>query len=205
MTPTAGTARPATVRPATRADLPRATRTLARAFADYPFTRHVVAADDHVRRIAEFQELFLDRIGLDHGRVWVADEGDAVAVWTTPETAADAVFAELAPRLAELAGDRAQAYAAAEEALAPYRPQEPAWFLGTVGVDPARQGRGLGRAVLAPGIEAAERAGVLAYLETADAGNVAFYQRLGFEVSAELELPDGGPLTWAMTRRGQRG
>ncbi|WP_346347349.1 GNAT family N-acetyltransferase [Streptomyces sp. YIM 121038] len=37
------------------------------------------------------------------------------------------------------------------------------WFLGTVGVDPARQGAGLGRAVLRPGLETAERDGVPAF------------------------------------------
>ncbi|MGW4737235.1 hypothetical protein [Nocardia xishanensis] len=52
-------------------------------------------------------------------------EGAAVAVWTTPATAGGPVFAELAPRFAGLAGDRAAAYAAAEDALAPRRPAEP--------------------------------------------------------------------------------
>lgn len=72
------------VRPATEADVPAAVRTLARAFADYPFTRHVVAADDHTERVRRFQELFLTRVGLAHGRVWVADDGLGVAAWTTP-------------------------------------------------------------------------------------------------------------------------
>ncbi len=132
----------AAVRLATRGDVPRATATLTRAFADYAFTRHTVSADDHLRRVAEFQELFIDRIGLAHGRVWVGDEGAAVAVWTTPETvAAGAVITELAPRFAELAGDRATAFEQAEEALSPHCPQGPAWFLGSVGVDPARCSR----------------------------------------------------------------
>jgi hypothetical protein len=30
---------------------------------------------------------------------------------------------------------------------------------------------------------------------------VGFYQGLGFEVTADYALPDGGPHTWAMTRR----
>ncbi|GGV02399.1 GNAT family N-acetyltransferase [Streptomyces spectabilis] len=192
----------ATVRPAAPEDVPRAVRTLGRAFADYAWTRHTVAADDHVRRVEGLQELFLTRIGLAHGRVWVAGGGAAVAVWTTPATAdAGAVFAELAPRFTELAGDRAQAYEEAEAALRPHRPAEPVWFLGTVGVDPDRQGAGLGRAVLRPGIEAAERDGVPAFLETSAETNLRFYERLGFEVTADLTLPGGGPRTWCMVRR----
>ncbi|MFH8408903.1 GNAT family N-acetyltransferase [Streptomyces sp. NPDC018019] len=190
------------VRPATRADLPRALRTLQRAFADYPFTRHTIAADDHLGRLHRFNELFVTRIGLDHGRVWVADDGDAVAVWTTPETDdAGAVFAEIGPLFAEVAGDRAETAAQAEAAMAPHRPTEPVWFLGSVGVDPDRQGRGLGRAVIRPGLAAADAAGVPAFLETADERNVRFYEHLGFEVTADLVLPGGGPRAWAMTRK----
>ncbi|MCP2287995.1 GNAT family N-acetyltransferase [Nocardia amikacinitolerans] len=191
---------PPTVRPATPSDIPRATRTLGRAFADYAWTRHTIDARDHERRVRDMQELFLTRIGLPHGRVWVADEGAAVAVWTTPATDVAPVFVELAPLFAELAGDRARAYAEAEVALAPHRPAEPAWFLGTVGVDPDEQGRGLGAAVIRPGLAAAERAGVSAFLETSEERNVGFYERLGFRVTAAVDLPDGGPTTWAMLR-----
>lgn len=189
-----------TVRAATPADVPAAARTLGRAFADYPWTRHVTDARDHEQRVLATQELFLTHIGLPHGRVWVTDDCAAVAVWTTPETDAGPVFAALAPRLAELAGDRAAAQEAAEAALAPHRPAEPVWFLGTVGVDPARQGSGLGRAVLAPGIAAAEAAGVPAFLETTGEHNRRFYERLGFRVVATVAIPDGGPTTLAMVR-----
>ncbi|MFI0258633.1 GNAT family N-acetyltransferase [Streptomyces sp. NPDC017056] len=190
------------VRPATREDLPRALRTLQRAFADYPFTRHTIAADDHLGRLYRFNELFVSRVGLDCGKVWVADDGDAVAVWTTPETVgAVDVFAEIGPRFAEISGDRAEAAAQAEAAMRPHRPTGPVWFLGSVGVDPGRQGGGLGGAVIRPGLEAAERAGVPAFLETSDERNVRFYEHLGFTVTADYPLPGGGPRTWAMTRR----
>ncbi|MFI9627931.1 GNAT family N-acetyltransferase [Streptomyces sp. NPDC052042] len=193
------------VRPATREDLPRAIRTLGRAFAHYPFTRHTIAADDHGARLERFNELFVSRIGLDHGRVWVTDDCAAVAVWTTPQTAnAGEVFAEIGPRFAEIAGDRAQASAEAEAAMQPHRPTEPVWFLGSVGVDPEQQGRGLGAAVIRPGLLAAEEAGVPAFLETSDERNVRFYEHLGFEVTADYPLPGGGPHTWAMTRRSGR-
>ncbi|MDA8372277.1 MAG: GNAT family N-acetyltransferase [Nocardiopsaceae bacterium] len=191
-----------TVRLATRGDVPRAVETLGRAFADYAFTRHTVAADRHVERVKRFQELFISRIGLDFGRVWISEGGDAVAVWTTPETAkAGDVFAELGPQFVEIAGDRAKAHEEAEAAMRPHRPQEPVWFLGSVGVDPDRQGRGLGSAVIRPGIEAAEKDGVPAFLETSDERNVGLYRHLGFTVTAEYDLPGGGPRTWAMLRR----
>lgn len=189
------------VRPATEADVTRAVATLGRAFESYPWTRHTMSADRHIERLEKFNRLFIERIGLIWGRVWVADDGDAVAVWTTPETAkAGDVFAELGPRFAELAGDRLPQQRSAEAAMAPHRPTEPVWFLATVGVHPDRQGRGLGRAVLTPGIAAAAAEGVPAFLETSDENNVHLYQRLGFQISAEFELPDGGPRTWAMTR-----
>ncbi len=188
------------VRPATEEDVPVAVRTLTRAFVDYAYMRHVVAADDYERRVGRMEELFLSRIGMAYGRVWVADEGRAVAAWTTPDKDPGPGFAEIGPLVGELAGDRAAAYEEVEGLLAPYRPSEPVWFLATVGVDPQVQGRGLGSAVLRPGIEAAEAAGYPAFLETSSERNVRFYERLGFAVTAEVPLPDGGPRTWCMRR-----
>jgi ribosomal protein S18 acetylase RimI-like enzyme len=188
------------VRPITDADVPTSVDTLARAFADYPFTRHVVAADGHEERVRRFEEFYLTRIGMVYGRVWVADEGRAVAVWTTPEQDPSPAFAELGQVLGELTGDRQAAYEAAEEAVAPYRPQEPVWFLYTLGVAPEAQGRGLGGAVLVPGIEEARRTGYPAFLETSREANVRFYERLGFRVTAAVSLPDDGPRAWCMRR-----
>ncbi|GLF93088.1 GNAT family N-acetyltransferase [Streptomyces yaizuensis] len=189
-----------TVRPATPEDIPAAVRTLTRAFADYPHTRHVVAADDHEERVRGLQELFLTAVGMPYGRVWIDGDGLAVAVWTTPDQDPGPGFAEVGSRVAELAGDRAPFYEATERAAEPHRPKEPVWFLATVGVDPSAQGRGLGSAVIRPGLAAADRAGYPAYLETATEANVRLYERLGFTVTAQVSGTDGGPTTWCMRR-----
>ncbi|MBF6195906.1 transposase [Nocardia sp. CDC186] len=44
--------------------------------------RHVVASE----RVSAMQRLLVGHVGLKHGLVWVADDGDAVAVWTDPDT-----------------------------------------------------------------------------------------------------------------------
>lgn len=189
------------IREASAEDVAGAADTLTEAFRDYPFTRHTISADDHLVRLREFQRIFLAEIGLPHGRVWVSESLDAVAVWSTPDSGgAEEVMAELLPTLVNLAGDRADAYASAEGAMEQHRPAEPVWFLGTVGVRPGAQGRGLGRAVVGAGLREADAAGVPAFLETSAPGNVRLYESLGFRATAEYDLPDGGPHTWSMRR-----
>ncbi|MEU6123746.1 GNAT family N-acetyltransferase [Streptomyces sp. NPDC047123] len=195
---------PYRIRPVIREDVPTAVDTLGRAFADYPFTRHVVAADGHAARVRRFQELFLTRVGMVYGRVWVAGAGRAVAVWTTPDRDPQPGFAAIRPLVDLLAGDRAPWFAAAELALRPHRPAYPVRCLATVGVDPDEQGKGLGAAVIGPGLAAADRAGHPCFLETSTEQNVTFYERLGFTVTADLALPDRGPRTWCMIREPAR-
>jgi GNAT superfamily N-acetyltransferase len=183
--------------------VPAAARVLAAAFEGYPWTAWTVAADRHRERLRAMFELTLARVGVPHGEVWAAgaDRPVAVAVWLRPDRPVpEEVWADLATATAELAGDRHPALLAAEEACLPVRPTEPAFLLATVGVHPDRQGTGLGARVLAPGLAAADRAGHPAVLETSSAGNVRFYQRLGFAVTGQVEVPGGGPRVWVLRR-----
>ncbi|GAB3477423.1 GNAT family N-acetyltransferase [Nocardiopsis coralliicola] len=190
---------PDTVRPATAADLPAIADTLGAAFTDYAWCRWSLPDEGYAERLRAVQRYFAAEVGLPYGKVWTADSGAAVAVWSTPDrTPPPDVFT--ADEITALYGDRGSAVAEAEAVLDRYRPQYPCWFLATVGVRPEEQGRGLGRAVLAPGIQGAQAAGVPAFLETASLDNVALYQRLGFRVTAEVELPGGAPRTWCMER-----
>jgi GNAT superfamily N-acetyltransferase len=77
---------------------------------------------------------------------------------------------------------------------------EPHWYLWTLGVDPPRQGQGVGGALMQPVLSRADEAGLPCYLEADKAKNVPFYQRHGFEVVVEDDLPDGGYHYWTMKR-----
>jgi len=77
------------------------------------------------------------------------------------------------------------------------------WYLATLGVDPPRQGQGIGSALLRPMLARADAEGLFCYLETEKEENVPFYRRHGFEVAAEHDLPNGGPHFWTMKRKPQ--
>ena len=70
------------------------------------------------------------------------------------------------------------------------------WFLG---VDPARHGTGVGRALLAELHAESDSLGVPAYLETATPGNVGFYERDGYATTGSIAMPSG-PEMWTMER-----
>ncbi|MBQ1075814.1 GNAT family N-acetyltransferase [Micromonospora sp. C31] len=178
---------------------------LADAFDGYPWTTWTVAADRHRERLAAMFAGTVAAVGLPYGDVWAAVDPAgrpaAVAVWLRPDRPVpDDVWAGVAARNAELAGDRYPALRAADEACASLRSAEPAFLLATVGVRGADQGRGLGARVLRPGLADADRAGLPALLETSSEPNVRFYRRLGFAVTGRARVPDGGPDVWAMRR-----
>jgi ribosomal protein S18 acetylase RimI-like enzyme len=74
------------------------------------------------------------------------------------------------------------------------------WYLAGIGVDPSVQRRGIGAALLQPGLEAADAAGLPAVLLTNSERNLAFYEQHGFAVVREGRTPEDGPRAWAMVR-----
>ncbi|MEV4831839.1 GNAT family N-acetyltransferase [Micromonospora sp. NPDC049257] len=186
------------IRRATALDLPRAARTLAVAFHDYPWTRWSIPADDHPRRLEELQALYLGH-ALAHGLVLVTDDAQAVAAFLPGD--APAPGEGLQARIAELHGDRLAALMAVE---LPARPPG-AWEFATLGVHPERRGIGLGSAVAAAGVtlidESGDPNGIA--LETSDERNVRRYERLGFTVTARTTI-EGGPLVCSMYRPARR-
>ena len=192
------------VRRADAADLDATSAVLADAFADYAWTRWTVAGDGHRDRIEALQRLVIERIALPYGEVWVAEDERGVAgaaIWMVPTSSVPADVQEAtAARQSELEGDRHVASARADAACVPLRPARPHYYLGAVGTRCDRQRNGIGTAVLQPLLDRARAEDAIAFLETSDRANVAFYERLGFTVTGEIDVPDGGPHVWAMAR-----
>ncbi len=77
---------------------------------------------------------------------------------------------------------------------------EPHWYLMVLGVDPPRQGQGVGGALIAPILARADGDKLPCYLETQKQMNVPFYERNGFKVLVEDDIAGGGPHYWTMKR-----
>lgn len=88
-----------------------------------------------------------------------------------------------------------------EDAASRYRAdlRQPEWILDLLGVDPAAQGTGLGRALVTDGLARAAADGLPVYLQTYRIENVAWYSKLGFEVVSEgshADVPHGWGMRW---------
>lgn len=80
-------------------------------------------------------------------------------------------------------------------------PTEPVWYLEALGVHPDHQRQGLGRRLLRPVLQEADRTGVACYLETAEDRNVTYYERSGFSVVGDPgPVHRGGPWMALMKR-----
>jgi len=75
------------------------------------------------------------------------------------------------------------------------------WYLLALGVAPAKQGQGLGGALLHPILAHADATGLPCYLETFKPRTVAFYEHHGFTVVFSDQIPSAGPKFWAMVRQ----
>lgn len=190
------------VRLATPADADAIADTLAAAFLDYAWSAWAVPEDDRLGRLRGLHYLSSGLLGVAIGTVWVTDDVSAAALWFPPERreVPAAIRERLDAEEPALMGDRLAAVDALDAATRAARPSAPHWYLATVGTRPERQGQGLGSRVLAPVLQTCDAEGHLAVLDTSSTANLAFYRRLGFEVTAECQAPDGALTVWVMVR-----
>lgn len=131
--------------------------------------------------------------GMAAGTGYLADDETAAALWLPPGVASDveALVGAITPYLTE---ETAEVVGQVSDAMAHYHPHEPHWYLAFIGVDPVRQGLGLGSALLKAGLARCDEDGVIAYLESSSPKNVPLYERFGFEVIGVVQPGDFPPV-----------
>jgi ribosomal protein S18 acetylase RimI-like enzyme len=190
------------IRTATAGDLDAVVAVLTAAFQDDP-AMSWAWPDQAVRprRLAALWRFMAAEGYLPRGAATVVPGGDAAALWMAPGDLLDEEFwAANARRFVEgLEGDieRLRWLADATDASHPHDRDH--WYLFSIGVSPAAQGRRLGSALLAHTLAAADAERAPAYLEASSTRSRALYERFGFEVVGQIDLPDGPPM-WPMWR-----
>ena len=153
--------------------------TLTLAFASDPAARWCwPASADFLVGFPQFVRALGGRAFASQGGFEVAD-GAGVALWLPPGVEPDEAD------LIDLVQRRVHASLQNEvfeliQQMGQHHPQFPHWYLPFVGVEPLHQSRGLGAVVLQPILERCDREGLPAYLESSNARNIPFYERLGF-------------------------
>lgn len=117
---------------------------------------------------------------------YLTEDGTGAALWLPPgvgpdEEALDRLFAENASD--SIKDDLPAIF----EQMARYHPTEPHWYLSMIGVDPSRQGNGVGSSLMKEALAVVDRDGVIAYLESSNPKNISLYERHGFEVIGEIQ------------------
>ena len=189
-------------------EIGRASHLLARAFVADPFLGYLLPGAR--RRQLAFLPFFRSAIRhqVELGTVWVCEQDGrmvGVSAWFPPDSAPPGTRTRLrtAANTALIRGLFPRASGRLLNTFAGFdahHPTVPHWYLAFIGVDPDAQGCGIGRALLGPAIEEADRDGLPCYLETPYPETHLFYNRNGFELTAELHPVDGAPPVWTMTR-----
>jgi GNAT superfamily N-acetyltransferase len=181
---------------------------LARAFHDQPFERFY--EPDAERRMCLLHEVFLRlvRYCFAYGEPYVSeDEVTGVALWMpshvthmTPEQEREFGLDQTPEIFGETAFARSRPLGDLLNELHERDMKEPHWYLPILGVDPSRQGTGVGGALLRVGFARADGGRLPCYLDTAQPRNVSFYERHGFKVLTQGVEPVSALPYWTFRR-----
>lgn len=155
---------------------------------------------DAAHREAEHPRLFgafLDH-GLEHGTVQVTADGAGAAVWFAVAGGELRGGDDLGARLEKIDSDRLPVLGELTEAAHPVERDHA--YLQAIAVAAARQGQGVGTALLRPVLAQCDRDGLPAYLEASNEDSRRLYERHGFVVLEPVVSLPGGPPMFPMWR-----
>lgn len=191
------------VMPVTGGLISRTSRSLSDGFQEDEVWKWLLPNDRLRRRLlSRYYATLIRRVFLPRQAAWTTTDAVGGALWYPPETRRLRLHEQILPGFSLLPGGppclvRGRRW---ERLIADSAPTQPHWRLNSLAVARPLQGRGLGSALIQPGLNQADAEGVGCYLETPDRGNIPFYRRFGFEEIGEISLDDSPP-AWRMWRQ----
>lgn len=194
-------------RQATRDDHEPAAEALALAFADDPAWSHLLpSSETRAERLLAFFTAEIGNLAPDLRELWVTEDGGGAAIWARPGRwrVPTARTLRTGRQMAAVFGPRLPLAIWTQLRFERRHPRHPHhWYLHYIGVEPRRQGRGLGAALMAPVLSHCDDEGLPAHLEASSDRNRALYERHGFSLTGSFDLPAGGPPLREMWREPQ--
>lgn len=135
----------------------------------------------------------------DSGTAHSVEGFSGVALWLLPgahsdEAAMGALMNEAIP-----ASEQEEIFGFLDQ-MDECHPTDQHWYLPMIGVDPARQGRGYGSALLRHWLQTCDAQGVPDYLEATSERSKRLYERHGFEAIGIIQSGSSPPM-WRMLRQ----
>jgi len=188
----------------------KASDLLGRAFADDPLMSFWLSDPSQRHKYVPQMMRFVVRYCLLHGLVETTPEINGVACWLPPGEAEYHYGSLLRTGLLPIpfrSGLRNYARMYANDAFMHSIRQRacpgPHWYLWVLGVAPGFQGQGIGSRLLSYGLERVDAQHLPCYLDVNNPRNIPLYQKFGFEVVEEGQLPGYSLRSWGMRRSTQ--
>lgn len=187
------------IRAASRDEMAQAVGSIVAAFITDPVARFAwPSVHDHLQAMPLATRELAGR-SFEHETAWVSADFCGVALWLPPGVHPDGGALERVFRDTAAPAHLDDLLATFEE-MERSHPDEPHWYLPTIGVEPNAQGRGLGGALMRHAVARCDAEGLLAYLESSNPRNIPLYERHGFEVMGEIRI-GAAPVVTPMLRR----
>jgi len=145
----------------------------------------------YLRHFPAFAEAFGAR-AFEHSMAWIAGDFGGAAMWLPPGVGSDGERLESIVKESIPSPRRETVFRMMEE-MEKFHIDDDHWYLPMIGVDPARQGQGMGGALLGHALAKCDEAGLAAYLESSNPANVPLYERHGFRVVTTIQVDDAPP------------
>ncbi|HSE98163.1 MAG TPA: N-acetyltransferase [Blastocatellia bacterium] len=181
------------IKTAAPTDEERAISVIVLAFSSDPVARWTYPdPHDYLRYFPEVVRAFGGN-AFQHGTGYHADSFQGAALWLPPGV--QPREEEMVALLQRSIPDRNQEEVfSVMEQMGSYHISEPHWYLPLIGVDPAKQGMGIGSALMKHALAECDRENLPAYLESSNPRNIPLYERHGFEVIGTIQAGSSPPI-----------
>jgi ribosomal protein S18 acetylase RimI-like enzyme len=182
-----------TIRPVAAEDMEAVCAVIGHAFADNPNSLAISGGDSAKAERVMRGSARVAKFGRTCSHGIVAERGDEIvgalnaARWPRCQLSTREKV-KSAPGLVRLMGTDLPRAMKLTGVWTKHDPKEPHWHIGPIGVDPARQGKGVGKALLGSFLATVDEDGSMAYLETDVDRNVSLYEQFGFRVIGETDI-----------------